>query len=83
MPGPATVVRQQFECARPGRLEGRSRRPCEKGDTRHRDYEINLDKHKADEPAQWAKIALPASIKVWVDSQFIDAATKTVVPQRN
>ena len=40
--------------------------------------EITLDKHKAGEPAQWAKIALPASIKVWVDAKFIDASNNMV-----
>ena len=40
--------------------------------------QINLDKHKADEPAQWAKIALPSSTHVWINSKFIDAASKTV-----
>lgn len=40
--------------------------------------EITLDKHKADEPAQWAKIQLPSSADVWVKSSYIDAETKTV-----
>ncbi len=40
--------------------------------------QINLDKHKANEPAQWAKIALPSSTHVWVKSSFIDPASKTV-----
>ena len=34
--------------------------------------QINLDKHKADEPAQWAKIVLPTSAHVWVRTLFID-----------
>jgi uncharacterized protein YgiM (DUF1202 family) len=40
--------------------------------------QINLDKHKANEPAQWAKITLPSSTHVWVKTSFIDAASKTV-----
>jgi uncharacterized protein YgiM (DUF1202 family) len=40
--------------------------------------QINLDKHQADEPAQWAKIAFPASAHVWVSTAFIDATNKTV-----
>jgi uncharacterized protein YgiM (DUF1202 family) len=44
--------------------------------------QINLSKHKADEPAQWAKIALPASVKVWVRAQFIDATNKVVLPKK-
>ena len=44
--------------------------------------QINLDKHKADEPAQWAKIALPSSTHVWVESRIIDATNKTVLPKK-
>jgi hypothetical protein len=40
--------------------------------------QINLDKHKANEPAQWAKIALSPTTHVWVKSSYIDAASKTV-----
>ena len=40
--------------------------------------EITLAKHKADEPAQWAQITLPASVHVWVSSLFIDATNNTV-----
>ena len=40
--------------------------------------QINLDKHAADEPAQWAKIALPSSVHVWVNNKFIDTANKVV-----
>jgi len=44
--------------------------------------QINLDKHKADEPAQWAKIALPTSAHVWVRTLFIDETNKTVLPKK-
>jgi uncharacterized protein YgiM (DUF1202 family) len=44
--------------------------------------QINLDKHAVGEPAQWAKIALPATTKTWVHSTFIDATTKTVTPKK-
>jgi uncharacterized protein YgiM (DUF1202 family) len=44
--------------------------------------QINLDKHKGEEPAQWAKIALPASTTVWVRTSFIDATNKTVLPKK-
>jgi uncharacterized protein YgiM (DUF1202 family) len=40
--------------------------------------QINLDKHATGEPAQWAKIALPASTHAWVNTKYIDAANKTV-----
>jgi hypothetical protein len=40
--------------------------------------QINLDKHKASEPAQWAKIALPSSTHAWINSRFVDATSKAV-----
>jgi uncharacterized protein YgiM (DUF1202 family) len=44
--------------------------------------QINLDKHKADEPAQWAKIVLPTSAHVWIRTLFIDGTNKTVLPKK-
>ena len=43
---------------------------------------INLDKPKAGEPAHWAKVALPAGLKVWVNSKFIDATNKVVAVKK-
>ena len=53
-----------------------------KGDSVSVISQINLDKHAADEPAQWAKIALPSGTEVWVNSKFIDATNKTVSVKR-
>ncbi len=44
--------------------------------------QVNLDKHEADEPGQWAKIRLPASTKIWVNANFIHVATKAVLPKK-
>ena len=44
--------------------------------------QINLDKHEAGEPAQWAKIALPSSVHVWVFKRYIDQATKEVTARK-
>lgn len=44
--------------------------------------EITLKKPKADEPAKWAKVALPADSVVWVNTQFINPDSKTVIPRR-
>jgi len=49
-----------------------------KGDTVNVITQINLDKHAADEPGQWAKISLPSGLKVWVNSKFVDATNKVV-----
>lgn len=40
--------------------------------------EITLAKPKPDEPAHWAKIALPEGVFVWVHSLFVDPDTHTV-----
>jgi hypothetical protein len=44
--------------------------------------EITLKNPKADEPAKWLKVSLPASTAVWVNTAFIDANTKAVVPKQ-
>jgi hypothetical protein len=44
--------------------------------------EVTLKKPKTDEPARWAKIALPTNSTVWVHSDYIDANSKTVKPKR-
>jgi uncharacterized protein YgiM (DUF1202 family) len=44
--------------------------------------QINLQKHKPGEPAQWAKIAFPTNANVWVNAKYIDADTKTVKPKK-
>lgn len=49
------------------------------GDTVTVIEQINLDKFKADEPRQWAKIALPEAVDVWIHNSFIDRTTMTVV----
>lgn len=44
--------------------------------------QIILQKPKAGEPAQWAKIAFPTNVNVWVHTAYIDATNKTVLPKR-
>jgi hypothetical protein len=44
--------------------------------------EVNLKKAGTDEPARWAKIALPPGSVVWVNAHFINPDTKAVVPKR-
>ena len=44
--------------------------------------EVTLKKSKTDEPAKWAKIALPAGSVVWVNTIFIKPDTKAVIPRR-
>lgn len=44
--------------------------------------EITLGKTRQDEPSQWFKIAMPSNTPVWVNANFIDPTTKTVVPKK-
>ena len=59
-------------------LKGEVVSHLKKGETVTVLEQINLDKHKVNEPAQWAKIAIPSSTHVWVNSRYVDAASKTV-----
>jgi uncharacterized protein YgiM (DUF1202 family) len=76
--GPATVTSANINLRGQAGLKGEVVGHLKAGDTVNVISQINLDKHAADEPAQWAKISLPADTKVWVNSKFVDAATKTV-----
>jgi len=40
--------------------------------------QINLDKHAAGEPAQWAKMAYPTNAHVWVNAKYVDGANNVV-----
>jgi uncharacterized protein YgiM (DUF1202 family) len=44
--------------------------------------EILLKKSGPDEPSAWARIILPAKTHVWVHTDYIDSATKTVKPSK-
>ena len=71
VPGPAEVLANINARGQAG-LKGEVVTHLKKGDTVNVLDQINLDKHKANEPAQWAKIALPPSTHVWVKSSYID-----------
>jgi uncharacterized protein YgiM (DUF1202 family) len=82
LPGTAEVEANNLNVRGQAGLKGEVIAHVAKGEMVTVLSQINLDKHKADEPAQWAKIALPASTHVWVFSRFIDAANKTVTPKK-
>jgi uncharacterized protein YgiM (DUF1202 family) len=81
-PGPAEVVVSNLNVRGQAGLKGEVVAHFSKGETVTVLSQINLDKHSAGEPAQWAKIALPVSTKIWVRSTFIDSTIKTVLPKR-
>ncbi len=76
--GSATVVSQNLNVRGQAGLKGEVIGHLKAGDTVTVISQLNLDKHAADEPAQWAKISLPGGTKVWVNSRFIDATNKIV-----
>ena len=44
--------------------------------------EVALEKPKHDEPAKWAKIALPTNVAVWAHASFIDPTHNIVIAKR-
>lgn len=82
LPGPAEVVATVLNVRGQAGLKGEVVTHVKQGDTVTVLSEITLDKHKVGEPAQWAKIALPTNVNVWVSSRYIDKETKTVKPKR-
>ena len=76
-PGPA-IVRQNVNVRGQASINSEVVTRLKKGDKVAVLEEITLKKPKTDEPAKWARIALPAGAPVWVHSSFVDAATKTV-----
>lgn len=78
VPGDATVTAEHVNVRGQAGLRGEVVAHLKKGDHVNILAAITLDKHKADEPAEWAKISLPADTKVWLDGDFVDAATKAV-----
>jgi uncharacterized protein YgiM (DUF1202 family) len=80
--GPATVAAAHVNLRGQAGLKGEVVGHVQKGDAVTVISEITLDKPKAGEPAQWAKIALPGGTKVWVNSKFIDATNNLVVAKK-
>ena len=78
VPGPAEVAVSNLIVRGQAGLRGEVVAHLFKGDAVTVLGQINLDKHKADEPAQWAKIALPSTVHVWLNGKFIDESSKVV-----
>ncbi len=76
--GPAEVTVSNLIVRGQAGLQGEVVTHLFKGDAVTVLSQINLAKHAADEPAQWAKIALPATVHVWLDGKYIDATSKAV-----
>lgn len=76
--GPAVVAVANLNLRGQAGLKGEVVGHAKKGDAITVLAVITLDKHKTDEPAAWAKIALPTGTKVWVNSKFVNATNNTV-----
>ncbi len=76
--GSATVISPNLNVRGQAGLKGEVVGHLKSGDSVTVISQITLDKHAADEPAQWAKVALPSGTKVWVNSKFVDATNKIV-----
>lgn len=50
----------------------------QKGDTVTVLEQITLSRPTQDEPSEWAQIAMPAAIAVWVDADLVNAEAKTI-----
>jgi len=81
-PGPAEINAGSVNIRGQASFKGEVVARLSQGDTVTVLEQINLRKHKADEPAQWAKIAYPKNANVWVDAKYIDTDTKTVKPKK-
>ena len=82
VPGTATVSADNVNFRGQAGLKGEALGHLKKGDVVTVIAQINLDKPKTGEPSQWAKIALPAGLKVWVNSLFIDTTNKVVATKK-
>jgi len=82
VPGPAQVATKSLTARGQAGLKGEVVAHLRQGETVTVMSQINLDKHKANEPAQWAQIAFPSSAHVWVFARFIDKANNTVLSKK-
>jgi len=80
--GPAEVTVSNLIVRGQAGLKGEVVAHVLKGDSVTVLSQINLEKHAAGEPAQWAKIAFPKNGKVWVSAKYIDETNKVVLPKK-
>ena len=82
VPGTAEVTVNSVNVRGQAGLKGEVIGKLAKGDVVTILVQENLHKHGVGEPAQWANISLPASIKVWLNARFVDATNNTVLPKK-
>ena len=82
VPGPATVSASNVNVRGQATLGSEVITHLTKGDEVTVLEEITLEKHKADEPAQWARIVFPQKADAWVRASYIDHTNKVVLPNK-
>lgn len=80
--GPASVIATNVNVRGRAGLIGEVLTKISQGDAVTVIEEIALKRSKSNEPSAWAKINLPSGAHVWVNTMFIDVATKTVKPKK-
>ena len=80
--GPAMVVASNVNVRGQSKLKSEVVAHLTKGQPVTVLEEIVHNNSGPDEPSAWAKIVLPQSVHVWVNSSFIAATNKTVVPKK-
>lgn len=81
VPGPATISGNNVNVRGKAGYKGEVFTKLNNGETVTVIEQVILQKPKAGEPSQWAKIAFPTNAQVWVHSSYIDA-NKTVKPKK-
>ena len=80
--GPAVVVASHVNVRGRAGLKGEVVNHLTNGEPVTVLEEVTLKNLGPDEPSAWAKIVLPATTHVWVNSSFLDATNKTVRPKK-
>jgi hypothetical protein len=82
-PAAATVNKNNVNVRGQASFRGEVLGHLQKGGTVAVLEQITLNRAAAnDEPAEWARIAMPSDIPVWVKDDYVDAASKTVKARR-
>jgi uncharacterized protein YgiM (DUF1202 family) len=81
-PGPAVVSQRNVNVRGKAAVNSEVITRLNRGDRVTVIEEVTLSKPKQDEPAKWAKIALPTNAAVWAHASFLDQTNNTVKASR-
>src|SRR5688572_6467756 len=81
-PGPAVVSQRNVNIRGKAAVNSEVITRLDRGDRVIVLEEVTLTKPKQDEPAKWAKIALPTNAAVWAHASFLDQTNNTVKASR-